>query len=263
MVIYKITNNINKKVYIGLTTQTLEYRWKRHITESRNINNNKHLYKSIRKYGIENFTVEEIDNADNLKDLGKLERYYIKFFDSINPEKGYNLTSGGERHQYDGNSQSKLTVDDVIKIRSAYAECIYSVKKYWKKFYSDKMSFSGFQKVWDGRTWVGIMDEVYTSENIEKHKNQRANFGEDAPNSVYTNEEVFKFRQYYVNHTLNETYEKYGNKMSKDGFRTLLDGGSFKKVPKYSKVKKMWLLNNKEININDYKPVSTICESAE
>ena len=53
MIIYKITNNINNKVYIGLTTCSLEYRWSRHLTEAKNVNNKKHLYKAMRKYGLE------------------------------------------------------------------------------------------------------------------------------------------------------------------------------------------------------------------
>ena len=78
MIIYKITNKINNKVYIGLTTCSLEYRWSRHLTESRNKNNKKHLYKSIRKYGVKNFTIEQIDSTEDFKELGQLERKYIK-----------------------------------------------------------------------------------------------------------------------------------------------------------------------------------------
>lgn len=52
MIIYKITNKINNKVYIGLTTTTLQYRWSKHIAESKNVKNTKHLYKAIRKYEI-------------------------------------------------------------------------------------------------------------------------------------------------------------------------------------------------------------------
>ena len=96
MIIYKITNNINNKIYIGLTTCSLSYRWSKHLTESKNINNNKHLYKAIRKYGSENFSIEQIDSTDNFKKLGQLEREYIKKYDSQNPNKGYNLTAGGE-----------------------------------------------------------------------------------------------------------------------------------------------------------------------
>lgn len=263
MIIYKITNKINGKVYIGLTTQTLEYRWGRHLTEGRNINNNKHLYKSMRKYGENNFIIEQIDETDDFVKLGELERYYIKMYDSTNIEKGYNLTAGGEKNQYDGNSQSKLTVEDVIKIRTAYSECKYRVKDYWKKYYSQKMSYSGFQKVWDGVTWRGIMQDVYTKENIEKHKKQKSNAGSLNGHSLYNENDVLLFRKYYVTHTLTETYNKFGHKMTKNGFRALIDGGSYSHIPKYSKIKKVWLLDNKIIDIDNYKPVSTICESAE
>ena len=68
--IYCISNNINNKVYIGLTTCSLEYRWSRHLTEAKNVNNKKHLYKAMRKYGLEKFSIEQIDSADDFKELG-------------------------------------------------------------------------------------------------------------------------------------------------------------------------------------------------
>lgn len=70
-------------------------------------------------------------------------------------------------------------------------------------------------------------------------------------------------RNYYVNHSLNDTYEKYGSRnSSKEGFRSVIDK-SYSYLPKYSKTKKQWLLNNKVIDINKYNPVSTILESEE
>ena len=78
LIVYKITNNINGKVYIGITTCSLEYRWSKHVTESRNENNTKHLYKAMRKYGLDNFSIEQIDSSDDFKKLGELERQYIK-----------------------------------------------------------------------------------------------------------------------------------------------------------------------------------------
>ena len=71
MIIYKITNKINNKVYIGLTTNTLKYRWSRHISESKNVNDTKHLYKAIRKYGVENFVIEQIDETNDFEKLGE------------------------------------------------------------------------------------------------------------------------------------------------------------------------------------------------
>ena len=93
--IYKITNTINDRIYIGKTVN-LEKRWYQH----RRMKENKVLYKAFVKYGIENFTFEEVIRVKS-KDketlnfiLNILETFYIKKFDSYN--KGYNCTLGGE-----------------------------------------------------------------------------------------------------------------------------------------------------------------------
>ena len=263
MIVYKITNTINGKVYIGLTTLTLEYRWKRHLTEGRNPKNKKHLYLAMRKYGEEAFKPEIIAETDNFETLGKMERYYIRSYDSTNPDKGYNLTRGGEKNQHDGNPQSKLNVEDVIFIRLKYAECKMSVKECWEKYFSF-MSYSGFQKVWDGFSWKGIMDEVYTLENKNFHRTQVALRGEKNGNSKYTDEEVMEIRRYYVNHTLKETYDRYNkyNESMDNSFRNLIDE-SYLHLPRYSKIRKRWELKGKPIVYNVNNPVSTISESGE
>lgn len=94
MIIYKITNLINNKIYIGLTTTELKVRWNNHRHCVKN--DPRHLYCSMRKYGIENFTIEQIDSADNIIKLGELERYYIKKYNSQDPNIGYNLSAGGQ-----------------------------------------------------------------------------------------------------------------------------------------------------------------------
>ena len=261
MIVYKITNIINSKVYIGITTCSLEYRWSKHITESKNIKNTKHLYKSMRKYGLENFSIEQIDSTNDFKKLGELEREYIKLYDSQNPQKGYNLTAGGESCQWDGNSSAKLTYDDVVDIRKIYAEGILKLEECWN-IYKDKISYSAFQKVWSGVNWQGIMDEIYTKENIDLHKYQRRNPGSKNGNSKMTEELVLTARKFYVNHSLQETFEKYGEGYSKDGFRGVLSR-TYSHIPIYKKMKKYWLLNNEIIDIDNYKPVSTILGTEE
>ena len=261
MIIYKITNNINNKVYIGLTTCSLEYRWSRHLTEAKNVNNKKHLYKAMRKYGLEKFSIEQIDSADDFKELGMLEREYIKKYNSQNPNKGYNLTAGGESNQWDANPAAKLTYDEVVQIREIYAMCELRCEECWK-LYEDKISYSGFQKIWDGTTWQGIMDDIYTEENIKLHKHQKANPGSKNGNALLTEEQVLEARKYYVNHTLQETFDKYGKKNSKDGFRGVITR-TYSHIKKKKKMKKQWILNNEIIDINNYKPVSTISESGE
>ena len=77
--IYKITNKVNGKIYIGKTIKTIEERFKRHIYDSRR--NNSYFYNAIKKYGIENFIIEEIENVDNSK-LNEREKYWISFYNS-------------------------------------------------------------------------------------------------------------------------------------------------------------------------------------
>lgn len=102
MIIYKITNRINGKVYIGQTIQPLTTRWRKHCNSSSCC---KYIHSAIAKYGKENFTVEQIDVACDRDELDSKEIYWINFYDSMNPEKGYNLTSGGEHKE----------VSDIVK----------------------------------------------------------------------------------------------------------------------------------------------------
>lgn len=119
MLIYKITNKINNKCYIGQTIKTAEERWKEH-KRSININHpnciNKTLYKAMRKYGIENFTFEVLqDNIENFEQLDKAEIYWIDYYNSF--IKGYNETFGGQ--QYHKILPNKEIIEDYYKTRSA------------------------------------------------------------------------------------------------------------------------------------------------
>jgi len=91
-IIYKITNKINGKFYIGQTKRPLKVRWKAHLYKSADYSS--HLYAAIQKYGPENFTVEQIAEAADQKELDFLESKYIQDTQAI--VLGYNLTNGGE-----------------------------------------------------------------------------------------------------------------------------------------------------------------------
>ena len=94
MIIYKITNNINSKVYIGQTVQSLDKRWKRHTWYSTLNRNAMAITNAIKKYGKENFKIEIIDEASDIIELNEKEVFYIKKMKSLSPN-GYNLTTGG------------------------------------------------------------------------------------------------------------------------------------------------------------------------
>lgn len=91
--IYKITNTINQKCYIGQTIKTLEKRFSQHQNNyTKPYFSQIVLYKAFKKYGIENFIFEEVEEvSDDL--LDEREKYWIKFYNSYND--GYNSTIRG------------------------------------------------------------------------------------------------------------------------------------------------------------------------
>ena len=106
MIIYKITNKLNGKVYIGQTKRTLERRWKEHCCPKGGC---PLLKRAINKYGKENFTVEQIDIATNQDELNKKEIYWIEYYKSANEEYGYNLSVGGEIGVFNEATHKKMS----------------------------------------------------------------------------------------------------------------------------------------------------------
>lgn len=92
MFIYKIKNIITGKEYVGKTTKPLEHRFKVHHDSSK-YGSDTYLHKSIRKYGIDNFAIELIEEVCG--DIDEKEKYWIAEFDTLSPN-GYNMTIGGE-----------------------------------------------------------------------------------------------------------------------------------------------------------------------
>lgn len=88
---------INNKIYIGQTIHPQE-RWRRHkrnFKSPKTFAQSRHLYGSMIKYGVENFTFEIVDQAESLEDIDTLEIACIAKHDSANREHGYNITLGG------------------------------------------------------------------------------------------------------------------------------------------------------------------------
>lgn len=108
--IYKITNTINGKSYIGQTIQNVKERFYQHCaTKCSKVVSNMAIHRAIKKYGKSNFTVEVIEEIDSTN-LNDRERYWIKYYNSYN--NGYNSTKGGQ----DGCKPFKdLDVESIIK----------------------------------------------------------------------------------------------------------------------------------------------------
>ena len=96
--IYKITNIINNKCYIGKTLNTVQERWREHCSDYKKRDEEKRpLYSAMKKYGIENFKVEEVEQcSENI--VNEREKYWIEYYGSFH--NGYNATLGGDGKAY-------------------------------------------------------------------------------------------------------------------------------------------------------------------
>lgn len=96
MWIYKVTNLINGKIYIGQT----------HYDNEKYLGSGNKIKRAVLKYGFENFKREYIDTADTQDELDKKEIFWIKELNSQDPTIGYNIADGG---------WNCLTMNDEIK----------------------------------------------------------------------------------------------------------------------------------------------------
>lgn len=126
--IYKITNDINNKVYIGKTLLTIEERFKQHIKDStRNCEEKRPLYNAMNKYGIEHFNIELIGEYPD-EELSSMEIYWIAYYKGY--EDGYNATIGGEGKQlynHDLIYQRLLENPNRISIANEFGCSVYLV----------------------------------------------------------------------------------------------------------------------------------------
>ena len=113
MWIYKITNIQNNKVYIGQTIRPIDQRFKRHLNDALNNILDTHFARAIRKYGRDNFIIEEIDSALTQDELNEKEKYWIQYYNSVN--EGYNETDAISKCR--GNTYQSKTEEEMKVIK--------------------------------------------------------------------------------------------------------------------------------------------------
>lgn len=116
MIVYKITNKLNGKCYIGQTIGSLEKRWSFHCFPSK-LKNNSYLSNAIKKYGKNHFSIEEIGKYSNLEGLNDAEEYFIAWHNSLAPN-GYNIRLGGNNSSL--SKETKLKISVKLKGRSGW-----------------------------------------------------------------------------------------------------------------------------------------------
>lgn len=187
--IYKITNNINGKSYIGQTTD-----YKRRFQEHRQLGygseQNKLLYYAFKKYGIENFSFEVIE--DKTPNYNEREKYWIAYYDSF--ENGYNMTEGGEEPPLNIGVNSPFvthTEEQIAEIKRLLKETKIQYKDIAKIFNYDS---SSIERINYGKLW---RDESETypirKETSRQYQKERAlNIIYDLLNTNLTQKEIAK-----------------------------------------------------------------------
>lgn len=153
--IYMIRNKINGKIYFGKTENDFHTRYGSNIASHAS---NEHLKRSIKKYGIENFEInEQFDIAYAEDDLWDLEDMYICIYNCLDPRYGYNKRRSGRNHKGNG----KFNEEICKKISEAKKGVTFNeeTKKLWSEQRSGKGN-SNYGKHWDDEHKRKISESV-------------------------------------------------------------------------------------------------------
>lgn len=175
-VVYCHENMINNKKYIGITCQTLEQRFRK----GEGYKNSPHFYSAIKKYGWENFSHTVIYEDLSESEAKEKEIGLISEFNTRNPDRGYNMTPGGEG--YSGEDNPWFGKHHTLENRKKM-----SVQRKGKKFSEEHR-----KKISDA-----LKGRVFSDETREKMRKNHADFkGEKHPHygRPFSPEHMKKFR---------------------------------------------------------------------
>ncbi len=180
MHIYKVTNNVNGKIYIGLSTKKPCDTY---------YGSGKLITSAIRKYGINSFTKEILEYCDSKDSLIEAEKRYIKMYQSNDRDIGYNVSPGGDLNP-DKQRVAIYQYDTEGNLLTAFTSIEYTAKEYGNNLYRnaeiEKRPIKGF--------WFS--KEVKTKNEIQqKHKlylDERAKKFKDAAKKRWSNSNYAK-----------------------------------------------------------------------
>jgi group I intron endonuclease len=166
--IYKVTNTVNSKIYIGQTRQNpASKRWYSHKWDALHGRTKTAFANALVLHGCENFTFEVICTCSNLEELNKKEQEYILLFSSLAPS-GYNLMKGGDNFEKSNETREKLSSSLKGRI----------INEEWRKNISDghrglKKSEETKKKIRDAHLGMSMSEET-------KEKLRQAHTGKKA-----------------------------------------------------------------------------------
>lgn len=154
-VIYKFTNLINQKIYIGQTRKQFRERLAHHIWQMNN--NPSYFHKALSKYGLSNFDITILETCENPEDLNGLEIYWIDYYQSSDRNKGYNLTLGGSGVSHDKYIRNYIEKDETRLKRSESAKRKWQDPEYRKRYKKSRKEYIKIVKL----SLNGDLIEIY------------------------------------------------------------------------------------------------------
>lgn len=225
--IYKWTNLINNKIYIGKANNIASrIRGYRHEV---NKGSQRPIIRALAKYGFENFNFEVIEEINYAEDILEREQYWIDFYDSKNKEKGYNILDA-DQTPFDiysigsMNPKARLNEEKVLAIRELIYFMNISPAEVFK-MYSNEISYDAFCKAYRGETWRNVDTSMIVNRN---GKVLRKNL----PKAKLTKEEVehIRFRYETLNESINEIFEDYIGRCTRGTIKRVVTYETWKNI---------------------------------
>lgn len=113
--VYKVTNSLNGKIYVGQTKQAIEKRFIQHLHAD------SPLGQAMRQCGAENFTIEVIEECKTQEKANERERFWIKVLNCKVPN-GYNLRNGAS------GGGNRILKPVIIFEKNALGKTIYTLR---------------------------------------------------------------------------------------------------------------------------------------
>jgi len=187
--VYKITNEVNGKVYIGYTSRTLHERWLEHTSPSR-YGRNTALYNAFQKYGTEAFKIEEVFNSDSIEEVLAKERELILEYNSYNTG-GYNSTLGGDKAPHTPEVCAKISASKMG--HGVSEEAREKIKISLKKYFSNMSHEERREKTaYRRRKWlVTFNDKTFEVSDLRKFANAHdLNYGSLVTNKGFKTKNI-------------------------------------------------------------------------
>jgi group I intron endonuclease len=185
MIIYKTTNLINGKFYVGKDAKNRKYY----------LGSGKVLRLAIEKYGKENFKKEILEVCSSLEELSEREKYWIKALDSIN--SGYNITEGGTGGDTYTFNPHKELISSKLKGRNAWNKGTTGICKAWNKGTTGIMTANktSYKKGEEHPLYGTIRDKTIYEKivNIRRQKNNFKGVGKFASKRVMNIDDGLEF----------------------------------------------------------------------